>query len=235
MVAGALDAERGGNGAIGVREQGKIETVLCGEGLLSFNGVGADAETKCSHVAEFGSEVAEMTGLRGAAPGHGSWVEQEHDWTVREAVGQTHGVTPLVECLELGQDRPSAVASWLVLSGSGTWSCGVYAWRSRSAAVSMTVSVTSMLPRWRWSEAHGVSLRDPDQFTDLIGDLNASSDIQPVPTEKSVRVAAVEIARGSSVPLLDSCRHSGGGGVSSPVKRTVPTETFRRLWASAET
>ncbi len=49
---GALDTEGGGDGSIGVREQGKVETVLCGERFLALDGVGADAETKCSDLAE---------------------------------------------------------------------------------------------------------------------------------------------------------------------------------------
>ena len=88
--ARSLDTEQTGDRPIGVGKERIPELVLSRELLLALDGVGTDAQPACPECRELRSDVAEMTAFLGAPRREGLRVEEQHNGSLLQLLGQTH-------------------------------------------------------------------------------------------------------------------------------------------------
>lgn len=91
-----LDAELGGDAAVGVREQGKAETVVGCELLLPIRPIGANPNNARSEFGEGTLELVEAAGFDRSTRGFGLHVEVHDERALRQQVGGADELTVLV-------------------------------------------------------------------------------------------------------------------------------------------
>ena len=84
------------DGAVRVGQQREAEAVLVVEGALPIHRIGADSHSPGTEFLELGGQVTEMTALLRSTGGHGLGVEEQHDRSRLDQIGQGDGGAVLV-------------------------------------------------------------------------------------------------------------------------------------------
>ena len=91
-----------GDGTVRIRQQRKAQPVGLIELSLPVNLIGADSHSLGTELGELGGQIAEVAALLGSPGCHGLRIEEQHDGTGLDQVGQRDQRTGLIGRLELG-------------------------------------------------------------------------------------------------------------------------------------
>ena len=92
----SLHTEEFRNGPVGVRQEREVEVVLLVEFALPINLIGADSRSLGPEFGELAGQVAEVAAFLRSARGHRFGVEEQHERTRLDQVGESDGCAVLI-------------------------------------------------------------------------------------------------------------------------------------------